>query len=131
MGGASTSGGKDLVDCFRAGLRALGWVEGKNINIDYRWTEGVAERYSLEASEVARVKPDLIVVTSTPGTQAIQRATREIPVVFIGVSDPVASRIVASLPHPGGNLTGVSNFLPATTGRPLRSRTTTFPRPAR
>ena len=119
LGGASTSGGKALVECFRTGLRELGWIEGGNINIEYQWAEGVADRYTRLAAEIVSRKPDLIVVTSTPGTQAIQRATREIPVVFIGVSDPVASGIVASLARPSENITGVSNFLPATTGKVL------------
>jgi putative ABC transport system substrate-binding protein len=119
LGGASTSGGKALVECFRTGLRELGWIEGGNINIEYQWAEGVADRYTRLAAEIVSRKPDLIVVTSTPGTQAIQRATREIPVVFIGVSDPVASGIVASLARPSENITGVSNFLPATTGKLL------------
>jgi len=119
LGGASTSDGKALVECFRTGLRELGWIEGANINIEYQWAEGVADRYTRLAAEIVSRKPDLIVVTSTPGTQAIQRATREIPVVFIGVSDPVASGIVASLARPSENITGVSNFLPATTGKLL------------
>jgi ABC-type uncharacterized transport system substrate-binding protein len=117
LGGASTPGGKALVECFRAGLRELGWNEGGNVNIEYQWSEGVTDRYERLAAEIVARKPDLILVTSTPGTKAIQRATREIPVVFIGVSDPVASGIVDSLARPSGNITGISNFLPATTGK--------------
>jgi putative ABC transport system substrate-binding protein len=119
LGGASTPGGKALVECFRAGLRELGWNEGGNIHIEYQWSEGIADRYERLAAEIVSRKPDLIVVTSTPGTKAIQRATREIPVVFIGVSDPVASGIVDSLARPSGNTTGISNFLPATTAKLL------------
>jgi len=127
LAGSSTPGGKALVDCFRVGLRDSGWIEGKTISIDYRWSEGVAERYSRLAAEVVDQQPDLIVVTSTPGTQAVQRATREIPVVFIGVSDPVVSGIVATLARPGGNITGVSNFLPATSGKLLELLKTAAP----
>jgi putative ABC transport system substrate-binding protein len=127
LGGASSSGGKALVDCFRTGMQNLGWVEGKNIDIAYRWTEGIAGQYPLVAAELVRLKPDVIVAVSTPGTQAIQRATREIPVVFIAVSDPVSSGIVPSLSRPGGNITGVSNFLPATTGKLLELLQTIAP----
>ena len=127
LAGASTSDGKALVECFRTGLRELGWIEGANINIEYQWAEGVADRYTRLAAEIVGRKPDLIVVTSTPGTQATQRATREIPVVFIGVSDPVASGIVANLSRPGENITGVSNFLPATTGKLLELLKTATP----
>ena len=79
------------------------------------------------AAELVRLKPDVIVAVSTPGTQAIQRATREIPVVFLAVSDPVSSGIVPSLSRPGGNITGVSNFLPATTGKLLELLRTIAP----
>jgi putative ABC transport system substrate-binding protein len=127
LGGASTPSGKALVECFRTGLRELGWIEGGNINIEYQWAEGVADRYTRLATEIVTRKTDLIVVTSTPGTQAIQRATREIPVVFIGVSDPVASGIVTSLARPSENITGVSNFLPATTGKLLELLKTAAP----
>lgn len=109
--------GKYLADCFIDGLRDLGWTDGKNMKTDFRWAEGISDRYSLLAAELVSSNPDLIVVTSTPGTQAVQRATRNIPVVFMGVSDPVASGIVASLARPGGNITGVSNFLPAISGK--------------
>jgi putative ABC transport system substrate-binding protein len=84
LGGASTPGGKALVECFRAGLRELGWNEGGNVNIEYQWSEGVTDRYERLAAEIVARKPDLILVTSTPGTKAIQRATREIPVVSSG-----------------------------------------------
>ena len=119
LAGASTPGGKALVECFRAGMRELGWNEGGNINIEYEWSEGVTGRYESLAAEIVTRRPDLIVVTSTPGTKAIQRGTREIPVVFIGVSDPVASGSVDRLARPSGNITGISNILPATTGKLL------------
>jgi putative ABC transport system substrate-binding protein len=65
LGGASTLGGEALVACFRAGLRGIGWNEGKNIIIEYQWTEGISERYSQLGAELVRLKPDLIVATST------------------------------------------------------------------
>jgi putative tryptophan/tyrosine transport system substrate-binding protein len=113
------AGGKPWIDCFRSGLRDLGWIEGKDINIEYRWGEGLSERFPAMAAELVRLQPDLIVSQSTPATQAAQRATQTIPIVMIGVSDPVASKFVASLARPGGNITGVSNFLPATSGKLL------------
>lgn len=106
-----------LTACFRNGLRDAGWVEGKNIEIEYRWTEGVASKYAPLAAEIVGLQPDLIVANGTPGAQAMQRATLTIPVVIIAVSDPVKSGIVASLARPGGNITGVSNFLPATSAK--------------
>jgi putative ABC transport system substrate-binding protein len=111
--------GKPWIDCFRSGLRNLGWIEGKDISIEYRWAEGLSERFPAMAAELVRLQPDLIVSQSTPATQAAQRATQTIPIVMIGVSDPVASKFVASLARPGGNITGVSNFLPATSGKLL------------
>jgi putative tryptophan/tyrosine transport system substrate-binding protein len=131
LGGASTPAGKALTECFRSGLLDAGWIEAKNITIEYQWTEGVLERYPSAVAELVRMRPDLIVSTSTPGTQAVQRATRDIPVVFIGVSDPVASGIVASLSQPGGNITGVSNFLPAISGKLLELLKTIAPQISR
>ena len=115
----SPEGGKVLLACLEDGLRDLGWVKGRNIQFDYRWSGGAATPLPSLAAELVRLNPDLIIVSSTPGAQAVQKATREIPAVFVAVSDPVASGIVASLARPGGNLTGVSNFLPATTGKLL------------
>jgi putative ABC transport system substrate-binding protein len=115
----SVESGKALLACLDDGLRQLGWVEGRNIHFDYRWSGGGATPLPALAAELVRLNPDLIIVSSTPGAQAVQQATPEIPAVFIAVSDPVASGIVASLARPGGNLTGVSNFLPATTGKLL------------
>lgn len=115
----SPSSGKEVTNCFLRGLRESGWIEGENINIEYRWAEGISDRFPALAAEMVRLRPDLIVVVSTPGAQTVHRATSTIPVVIIGVSDPVTSGIVASLARPGGNITGVSNFLPATSGKLL------------
>lgn len=117
IGGSSSAGGTALVECFVSGLRDLGWIDGKSIKIEVRWAEGLADRYTAIANEFANSQFDLVVVTSTPGTRAVQQTTQDIPVVFLGVSDPVESGIVKSLSMPGGNLTGVSNFLPATSGK--------------
>jgi len=111
--------GKELVGCFSKGLAESGWIEGRNITIDYRWVGGKSELYRLYAAELVALKPDLIACNSTPAAEALQRATTDIPVLFMSVSDPVASGIVASLAHPQGNLTGLSNYLAATAGKLL------------
>ena len=111
--------GKDLVGCFRKGLEELGWIDGKNISIEFRWAQGRAEQYPVLAAELVHLDLDLIAANSTPAAQALQRATRDIPVVFMSVSDPVASGIVKGLARPEANITGVSNFLPATSGKLL------------
>ena len=120
-----------IANCFLGELRDLGWVEGKNFEINYRWSEGVLERNAPLMAELMALKPDLIVASSTQAAQAALRATQQIPVVFIAVSDPVSSGIVASLARPGANITGVSNFLPATTGKLFELLKTLAPDAAR
>jgi len=131
LSGSSTTAGRTLADCFLHELRDLGWMEGKNFEINYRWSGGVLERNAALMTELLALHPDLIVATSTQAAQAAQRATQQIPVVFIAVSDPVASSIVASLARPGANITGVSNFLPATTAKLLELLKTVTPNAAR
>jgi putative ABC transport system substrate-binding protein len=116
-----------LRGAFQDGLHDLGWVEGRNILIEYRWAEGSADRLPVLAAELVRLKVDLIVVSSTPGALAAKSATREIPIVFQMVSDPVASGLVASLAHPGGNVTGWSNILPKMSGKLLQLLTEAVP----
>jgi ABC-type uncharacterized transport system substrate-binding protein len=123
----SAESGKALLACFQDGLRQLGWVEGQNLHFDYRWSGGAATPLPNLAQDLVRANPDVIVVASTPGSQAVHKATSQIPVVFVGVSDPVASGIVASFARPGGNITGVSNFLPATAGKLLELLRTVVP----
>ncbi len=95
---------------LRAGLRELGYVEGKNIVFEYRFAEDKYERLPGLAAELVRDKVDVIVVHSTPGTRAAKQATRTIPIVMVSVADPVGAGLVASLARPGGNITGVSNI---------------------
>jgi putative ABC transport system substrate-binding protein len=127
IAGSSPAVGAPVLASIRDGLRDLGWVEGQNIIIESRWAEGSAERYPALAAELVQRKVDLIVVGSTPGALAAKAATREIPIVFQMVSDPVASGLVASLAHPGGNLTGWSNILPQTSGKLLQLLTEAIP----
>jgi putative ABC transport system substrate-binding protein len=97
-----------LLDEFRQELRDMGYVEGQNLVIEYRFNEGKAERLRDLAAELVRLKVDVIVTIGTPPTAAARDATQTIPIVFGGVGDPVGSGFVASLPRPGGNITGVS-----------------------
>jgi putative tryptophan/tyrosine transport system substrate-binding protein len=106
-------------NAFRQGLGEHGWIEGQNIVVEYRVAEAKTERFPELAAELVRLKVDLIVAASTPAAQATQQATKTIPIVFIMVSDPVASGIVASLARPGANITGLSNMLPEMSGKLL------------
>ena len=112
---------------FRRGLRDLGYIEGKNILIEYRYAEGVTEFPNL-ATELVRLKVDVIVVPSTAGAQAAKNATTTIPVVFTSVGDPVGTGVVASLARPGGNVTGLSNLSPELSGKQLELLKEAFPK---
>jgi putative ABC transport system substrate-binding protein len=104
---------------FRQGLRELGYVEGKNIVVDYRYAEGKADREREIAAELARLRVDIIVTTGPTVTRNAKEATATIPIVFAQDGDPVASGFVASLARPGGNLTGLSNLSPELSGKRL------------
>jgi putative tryptophan/tyrosine transport system substrate-binding protein len=106
--GAPQSG--PFLAAFAKALQELGWAEGRNIQIDYRWAGGDADRMQTLAKELVNLHPDLIVAHSTPVVAALQRETKTLPIVFVTVSDPVGSGFVASLPRPGGNMTGFINF---------------------
>ena len=100
-----------LLDAFRQGLRELGWVEGQNIVIDYRYAEGRVDRLPDLAAELVRLKVDLIVASAgTQAATAAKNATETIPIVMIYVRDPVGTGLIASLARPGGNVTGVSGY---------------------
>ena len=104
----SRSANQHFLDAFRQGLRDLQYVEGQNIVIEDSWADGRAERFPELLAELIRSKVDVIVVASTPGASAARRSESITPVVFWGVSDPVGIGLVASLGHPGGNITGVA-----------------------
>jgi putative tryptophan/tyrosine transport system substrate-binding protein len=97
-----------FIEAFRHGLAALGYVEGQNVVIVDRWADGQVDRFPALLSELVRLKMDVIVVGSTAGALAAKAAVSTIPVVFVGVQDPVGSGLVASLARPEGNLTGFS-----------------------
>ena len=105
---------------FRQGLSEAGYVDGQNVRIEYRWAEGKPERFPALATEL--VTPNVDVIASAGGTLAAlaaKRATTSIPIVPLGVGDPVAEGLVASLAHPGGNITGLSAFTPELIGKRL------------
>jgi putative ABC transport system substrate-binding protein len=88
----------------------VGWVEGRNLQTEVRWSAGDTSRASALAKELVALQPDVILANATPSTAAIQRETRSIPVVFVPASDPIGSGFVKSLAHPGGNITGFINL---------------------
>src|SRR5438094_1201024 len=100
------------VEAFRRGLRELGYVEGKNIVIEWRYAEGKLDRLSELAAELVGLKVDVIVSAGPPITRAAKQATATIPVVMAQDTDPVGNGFVASLARPGGNITGLSTLLP-------------------
>jgi ABC-type uncharacterized transport system substrate-binding protein len=104
---------------FREGLRELGYVEGQNIAIEFRWAEGKYDRLPGLAAELVSLKVDIIVATSLPAIQAAKQATRTIPIVMATSLDPVSTGFVASLAHPGGNITGLSAMAPDLVGKQL------------
>ena len=110
LGTASASAYASRVEVLRAGLRDLGYVEGKNIAIEYRWAEGKYERLPGLAAELVQLKVDVIVAAATPAVQAARQATTTIPIVMVATVDPVGAGLVASLSRPGGNITGLSNL---------------------
>ena len=99
-------------DAFFQGLIDLGYVDGKTITIDYLSADGPGERFPSLAAECLRLKADIIAVSTTPATQAAKKATPTIPIVMIGLGDPVGTGLVDSLAQPGGNVTGMSMMVP-------------------
>src|SRR5262249_27062323 len=109
LGGTSPSVVSQSVAAFVQRLRELGWVEGRNVAIEYRWAEGRSERFAEIAAEFVRLKVDVIVTSGTAVVVAAMQATSVIPIVFAAAGDPVGTGLIASLARPGGNVTGLSN----------------------
>jgi putative ABC transport system substrate-binding protein len=110
LDGSNASGSAVLVDAFRQEMRKLGWTEGKNITIEYRFAEGKPERRPELAADLVRLKVDLIVATDTPSALTAKNVTTTIPIVIVTPGDPVGVGLVASLARPGGNVTGLSSL---------------------
>jgi putative ABC transport system substrate-binding protein len=96
------------VSILKEKLEQLGWIEGKNLFMEFRWAGNLS--IGTSAAELAGLTPDVILTTSTPTTKAVQQAAPTVPIVFVGVSDPISTGIVASLAKPGGNTTGFANY---------------------
>jgi putative tryptophan/tyrosine transport system substrate-binding protein len=106
-------------EAFRQGLRELGYVEGKNIVIDWRSAEGKLDRLPALAAELVRLKVDIIITGGPPATRAAKEATSTIPIVMTFDPDPVGNGFVASLARPGGNITGLATLAPELSGKQL------------
>jgi ABC-type uncharacterized transport system substrate-binding protein len=102
--------GNDRFTAFRQGLQQLGWVESRNVRIDVRWPGGNSDNIRKYAGELATLAPDVILATGSATVGPLLQATRTVPIVFVGLVDPVGAGYVASLAHPGGNATGFTSF---------------------
>src|SRR5215470_4274891 len=109
LGPGPITGWSDSIEAFRQGLRTLGFIEGQNIGIEWRFTPDGYDRLPDLAAELVQLNPDVIVTVTTPAAKAVKAATTTIPVVMSGVARPVEQGLVASLSHPGGNATGATN----------------------
>ncbi|HEU4342377.1 MAG TPA: ABC transporter substrate-binding protein [Candidatus Binatia bacterium] len=119
LGNRPPSGPTSGLEVIRRELRALGYVEGKNIAFEYRYTDFIVDRLPALAEELVRLRVDVILTGSLPGARAAKNATSTIPVVFWSEGDPVVDRLVDSLPRPGGNITGFTSISPLIAGKRL------------
>ena len=119
LGNSTAALEADLVEPFREGLRALGYVEDRTILLDYRWAEGDYTRFPDLIAELIALHPSVIVTAGTPAASAVAKATTVIPCVMVAVGDPVGTGLIASLARPGGNLTGNTSIAPELEGKRL------------
>lgn len=120
IGYSTIASAADNLEAFRQGLRALGYIEGQNITVEYRLAAGNVDRLPELAAELISLKVDVIVAVGTPDALAAQKATQTIPIITVASADPVGSGLVASLARPGGNVTGLSTFAgPEMSGKQL------------
>lgn len=115
VGVIRTTGATDFpqfAEAFRSGLRGAGYIEGRNVSVEYRWAEGDAQRLPLLADDLVRLDVDVIVASGTDAALAVRRASSTIPLVFLAAGDPVGSGLVATLARPGGNSTGPAFLTP-------------------
>ena len=120
-----------FIEAFRRGLRELGYVEGKNVIIEYRWAEGKDDRYAPLAAELVSLGVDVIVTTGTQPTVAAKQATSTIPIIVLGAGDLVGEGLVASLARPGGNVTGFTNIDPDLSAKRLQLLREALPKVSR
>ena len=114
-----SAGPSPELDAFRQGLRELGYIEGQNITVEYRFASGQVERLPNLAAELVRLRPDVIVTPGTPASLAAKQATGTIPIVFAGVADAVCAGLIANLARPGGNVTGLTSISAELSGKRL------------
>jgi putative ABC transport system substrate-binding protein len=119
MGNSTAVLEANLVDAFRDGLRELGYEEGRNIVIEYRWADGDYERFPALVAELIAARVDVIVTAGTPAALAVKEVTSTVPLVMVAVGDPVGTGLVSNLARPGGNLTGLSSVAPDLEGKRL------------
>ena len=131
LGSATAQSYARPIDALRAGLRELGYVEGKNLVIEYRWAAGDYARLPGLAAELVRLGVDIIVTHGTPGTQAAKQATTTIPIVFAAIGDALAVGVVTSLARPGGNITGTTFLNPELAAKRLEILRDAIPRTRR
>jgi putative tryptophan/tyrosine transport system substrate-binding protein len=131
LGNSTATLEANLVAPFREGLRDLGYVEGRNILIEYRWAEGNYDRFPTLIAELIGLKVDVIVTAGTPAALAVKKATTSIPLVMVAVGDPVGTGLVASLGRPGGNATGLTSIAPELEGKRLELLKEALPRISR
>ena len=116
---------------FRQGLTELGWIEGRNIDIEFRWPGGDIERAQTFAKELVGLRPDVLIGRSTPTTAALKQETGTIPIIFVSVTEPVEQGFVQSLARPGKNITGFTSFEASIGGKSLQLLKEVDPRIAR
>src|SRR5439155_7602685 len=110
---AFTENGPDSqarIAAFRGELQQLGWTDGRNVRIDYRWGGADQDRYRTYAAELVGLAPDVLLATNTSTVRALQKTTRSVPIVFATATDPIGGGLVASMSRPGGNITGFTLF---------------------
>jgi len=131
LGNSSASLEPDLVEAFRQGMRDLGYIEGKNLVIEFRWAEGRYHRFASLVTDLIHLPVDVIVTAGTPGTLAAKNATKTIPLVIAVSGDAVGSGLIESLARPGGNVTGLTTMVPELEGKRLELLLEILPKLAR
>jgi len=119
LGNSTATMEANLIGPLRDGLRELGYEEGRNVIIEFRWAEGKYDQFPALVAELLAAKVDVIITAGTPATLAIKKATSTVPLVFIAVGDPVGTGVVPNLGRPGGNITGLSSIAPDLEGKRL------------
>jgi ABC-type uncharacterized transport system substrate-binding protein len=115
--GESDMEAQSMAAALHRGLRGLGWVNGRNLQVDHRWGAGNPERIAAFAKELVALKPEVIVAHTTPSVIALRRETNTVPLVFVQVSDPIGTGFITNMAHPGGNITGFTNFESSMVGK--------------